>query len=53
VIVDGEVVPILTQRDIASLRDSFQGGMVPKLHAALAAAREGVEVGIGQTAVVA
>jgi acetylglutamate kinase len=53
VIVDGEVVPVLTERDITWLRGEVDGGMVPKLHAALVAAREGVEVGIGRTSVVA
>ncbi|MEA2438427.1 MAG: acetylglutamate kinase, partial [Thermoleophilaceae bacterium] len=53
VIVDGEVVPILSASDISSLERQFTGGIVPKLQAALVAAREGVQVDVGRTAVVA
>jgi acetylglutamate kinase len=53
VIVDGEVVPRLSGDDISSLGRELSGGIVPKLQAALVAAREGVAVDIGRTAVVA
>lgn len=53
VIVDGEVVPRLTSADIDSLGGSVAGGMIPKLQAALVAAREGILVDVGRTAVVA
>lgn len=49
VIVDGEVVPRLNEAEIASL--DLSGGIVPKLQAALVAAREGVAVAVGRTAV--
>ena len=49
VIVDGEVVPALTEADISSL--DLSGGIVPKLQAALVAAREGIAVAVGRTAV--
>ena len=49
VIVDGEVVPALNEADIASL--DLTGGIVPKLQAALVAAREGIAVAVGRTAV--
>jgi acetylglutamate kinase len=50
VIVDGEVVPSLDEAEIASLH--LSGGIVPKLQAALVAAREGISVAVGRTAVV-
>ena len=53
VIVDGEVVPRLTAAEIDSLGGAVGGGMVPKLQAALLAAREGIPVDVGRTAVVA
>jgi acetylglutamate kinase len=53
VLVDGTVVPELSERDIGSLDASLSGGIVPKLQAALLAAREGVRVDVGATAVVA
>jgi acetylglutamate kinase len=53
VIVDGEVVPVLSASDISSLGRQLTGGIVPKLQAALVAAREGVHVDVGRTAVVA
>jgi acetylglutamate kinase len=53
VIVDGEVVPRLTAIDITSLGQQLTGGIVPKLQAALVAAREGVRVDVGLTTVVA
>lgn len=53
VIVDGEVVSMLSGEDISSLGRQLSGGIVPKLQAALVAAREGVLVDVGRTAVVA
>lgn len=51
VFVGGEVVSDLTEDDIASL--DLAGGIVPKLQAAVVAAREGVQVHVGATAVTA
>jgi len=53
VLVDGEVVPKLSERDAASLNGALSGGIVPKLQAAFHAARQGVRVDVGATAVVA
>ena len=53
VIVEGQVVPTLTGSDIASLGRELTGGIVPKLQAALVAAREGIRVDVGLTSVVA
>jgi acetylglutamate kinase len=53
VLVEGEVVPQLSADDILSLGDALSGGIVPKLQAALSAAREGVRVTVGGTTVVA
>lgn len=53
VLVDGELVPRLSERDAASLGGAFSGGIVPKLEAAFHAARQGVRVDVGRTAVVA
>lgn len=53
VIVDGEVVPKLSARDISGLSGVLSGGMLPKLQAAVAAAREGVRAEVGATLVVA
>lgn len=53
VIVAGEVVPRLSGNDISSLGRELSGGIVPKLQAALVAAREGVAVVVGRTTVVA
>jgi len=53
VIVEGQVVPSLSAGDIASLGRELTGGIVPKLQAALVAAREGVRVNVGLTSVVA
>lgn len=53
VLVEGEVVPQLSADDIRSLGDALSGGIVPKLQAAVSAAREGVRVTVGGTAVVA
>jgi acetylglutamate kinase len=53
VIVEGQVVPRLTEGDISSLGNALSGGIVPKLQAALVAAREGVRVDVGLTTVVA
>jgi acetylglutamate kinase len=51
VLVHGHVAPQLTERDIAGL--DLSGGIVPKLQAAVVAAREGVRVDIGATEVLA
>jgi acetylglutamate kinase len=51
VFVDGEVVPCLSEREIRGL--PLAGGIVPKLQAAVAAARSGIRVDIGATTVVA
>jgi acetylglutamate kinase len=53
VIVEGEVVAQLTERQISSLGGELTGGIVPKLQAALVAAREGIPVHVGLTSVVA
>jgi acetylglutamate kinase len=53
VIVEGQVVPTLSAREIASLGRELSGGIVPKLQAALVAAREGIRVDVGLTTVVA
>ena len=53
VLVDGEVVRELSERDISQLNGHLTGGIVPKLQAAVLAAREGVRVNVGQTSVVA
>jgi acetylglutamate kinase len=53
VLVDGEVVPELSEQDISRLNGHLSGGIVPKLQAAVAAAREGVRVHVGATSVVA
>ena len=53
VIVEGEVVQTLTGSDIAALGRDLTGGIVPKLQAALVAAREGIRVDVGLTTVVA
>jgi acetylglutamate kinase len=53
VLVDGEVVTRLSEHDISQLNGHLSGGIVPKLQAAVLAAREGVRVEVGQTSVVA
>ena len=53
VLVDGEVVRELSELDIAQLNGQLSGGIVPKLQAAVLAAREGVRVDVGQTSVIA
>ena len=53
VIVDGEVVATLSAGDISGLNGALSGGMLPKLQAAVAAAREGVRAEVGATVVVA
>jgi len=47
VMVDGRVLAELAERDIGSLE--LSGGIVPKLEAALLAAREGIRVEVGAT----
>jgi acetylglutamate kinase len=53
VLVDGEVVAQLSEHDISELNGHLSGGIVPKLQAAVLAARQGVRVEVGQTSVVA
>jgi acetylglutamate kinase len=53
VLVDGEVVPRLSAQDVAGLNGALSGGILPKLEAAIAAAREGVRAEVGATLVVA
>jgi acetylglutamate kinase len=53
VLVGGTVVPQLSEGEIGELGDELSGGIVPKLQAALVAARGGVRVDVGATAVVA
>jgi acetylglutamate kinase len=52
VLVHGQVVSELSEREIAGLNGRLSGGIVPKLQAAVLAARGGVRVEIGQTTVV-
>ena len=54
VLVEGGVVPAIGADDADRLVDdgTFEGGIVPKLRAAVRAAREGVRTEIGETAVV-
>jgi acetylglutamate kinase len=52
VLVDGEVVAQLSEHDIGRLNGHLTGGIVPKLQAALIAARGGVRVDVGQTKIV-
>jgi acetylglutamate kinase len=53
VLVDGEVVRELSEHDISQLNGHLSGGIVPKLQAAVLAAREGVRVDVGATSVIA
>jgi acetylglutamate kinase len=53
VLVDGEVVPRLSAQDVAGLNGALSGGILPKLEAAIAAARQGVRAEVGATLVVA
>jgi acetylglutamate kinase len=53
VLVDGQVLPRLAEDDIGELNGSLSGGIVPKLEAAVRAARAGVHVDVGATTVVA
>jgi acetylglutamate kinase len=52
VFVDGKLVPRLSEQEISLLNGHLTGGIVPKLQAALLAAREGVRVDVGATLVV-
>ena len=52
VLVDGEVVAQLSEREISQLNGQLSGGIVPKLQAAVLAAREGVRVEVGGTSVI-
>jgi acetylglutamate kinase len=53
-LVEGEVVPSISadEADRLLAENGLEGGIVPKLHAAVQAARHGLRVEIGQTAVV-
>ena len=53
VIVDGEVLTELSASDISGLNGALSGGILPKLEAAVAAAREGVRAEVGATRVLA
>ena len=55
VLRDGAIVPALAADEADELLalGEFQGGIVPKLHAAVSAARLGIRAEIGETAVVA
>ncbi|HVM69289.1 MAG TPA: acetylglutamate kinase [Gaiellaceae bacterium] len=53
VLVEGEVARSLAAHEAERLADTFDGGIVPKLLAAVRAARGGVETEIGRTAVTA
>ena len=53
VLVHGEVVTELSEDDISRLNGHLSGGIVPKLEAAVLAARGGVRVDVGQTSVIA
>jgi acetylglutamate kinase len=53
VLVGGAVVSQLSEDDIGLLDEELSGGIVPKLQAALVAARHGVHVDVGETEVVA
>src|SRR3954471_4623962 len=53
VLVDGEVADELSAREIDELGGLLRDGIVPKLQAAVAAAREGVRAEVGRTLVVA
>jgi acetylglutamate kinase len=54
-LLDGEVVPRIAADDAEELleNDVLEGGILPKLHAAVSAARHGVRADLGETAVVA
>jgi len=54
-LLEGEVVPRIDAGDAEELleRGLLEGGILPKLRAAVAAARLGVRAEIGETAVVA
>jgi acetylglutamate kinase len=53
VLVDGEVADELSAHEIEELGGLLRDGIVPKLQAAVAAAREGVRAEVGRTLVVA
>ena len=53
VLVDGEVLPRLAAGEIPALNGSLSGGVVPKLEAAVQAARAGIHVELGATLVTA
>ena len=51
VLVDGEIAGELSAREIDELDGTLRGGIVPKLQAAVAAARAGVRAEVGRTVV--
>lgn len=53
VLLAGDVATQLSASDIASLASELEGGIVPKLQAAVRAARAGVRAEVGETLVVA
>jgi acetylglutamate kinase len=53
VLVEGEVLPRLSERELGGLDAALSGGIVPKLEAAVRAARAGVRVDVGATVVTA
>lgn len=53
VLVEDEIARSLTAAEVEALLDELEGGIVPKLKAAVTAARLGVQAEIGATAVVA
>ncbi len=53
VLVENVVADALTAAEVEELLDELEGGIVPKLQAAVAAARLGVQAEIGATAVTA
>ena len=53
VLVDGEVLERLSAGEIPALNGSLTGGVVPKLEAAVRAARAGIRVELGSTLVTA
>jgi acetylglutamate kinase len=53
VLLDEEVLPSVSIAEAERLLETFEGGIVPKLQAAIAAARLGVHAEIGETEVTA
>jgi acetylglutamate kinase len=53
VLVEGDLVARISEDDVGQLDAHVAGGMLPKLQAAVAAARAGIAVRVGETAIVA